>query len=204
MTCCIGYKCDEGIMLATDSAGVAGYRTRARSDKGPFRRTEGESEYLFACAGSFRFHQLVQYKLSLPKYRPGDDVFEYMVNDWIEALRQCLKANGAAHIENSIEETAGLLLVGFQQRLFTIFGDFQVAEYDDPYTAIGCGEEWAMGALYTLEYKAEDWRASGIVLKAMQAANHFSGGVCPPYHFLSNFGDSREFTVDDRGVSHAT
>jgi ATP-dependent protease HslVU (ClpYQ) peptidase subunit len=91
-----------------------------------------------------------------------------------------LKKGGFAKKESEVE-TGGVFLVGYAGRLFKIEGDYQVAETSDGYFACGCGESYALGALYaTKKLKPRDR-----IRIALQAAESHSSGVRAPFHIES-------------------
>ena len=44
-------------------------------------------------------------------------------------------------------EKGGRFLVGYEGRLFYVGSDYQVGESVDPYDAVGCGSDYAKGAM---------------------------------------------------------
>ncbi|QJE74527.1 hypothetical protein HHL28_16940 [Aerophototrophica crusticola] len=176
MTCIVGLVDNGTVWLGGDSAGVAGLDISLRSDPKVFRN----GNFLIGFTSSFRMGQLLRFRLAPPPRRPDQDLFRYMVCDFVEAVRVCLKDGGFAHRSNDVE-TGGFFLVGTEGRLFSIQDDYQVSEFNRGYHAIGCGAAYAMGSLYTT--KGED--PEGRVRKALETAEHFSGGVRAPFRIES-------------------
>ena len=98
MTCIVGIAEGGTVWIGGDSAGVetGSLGLVARSDKKVFRN----GNFVMGFTSSFRMGQLLAYKLSPPKRHADDDVMAYMVNDFIDAVRDA--------VQNS---------VGFVQRL---------------------------------------------------------------------------------------
>jgi hypothetical protein len=71
----------------------------------------------------------------------------YLIVDFIDALRTCLKEGGFAKREDE-KEVGGKCLLGFQGRLFLIDSDYQISESQDDYAAIGIADDVALGVLY--------------------------------------------------------
>lgn len=174
MTCIVGAVDKDGVVIGGDSAGVAGLDLTVRADEKVF--TNGE--FLFGFTSSFRMGQLLRYAFSPPPVPEGKDVFAYMVTDFIDAVRSCLKHGGFASKENETE-SGGTFLVGFRGRLFEINSDYQVGEPRDEFAAVGCGEQIAKGAMYALRYI--DQPSETKVSIAINAAERFSAGVRLPY-----------------------
>lgn len=164
--------------MGADSAALAGWEIRQRLDKKVFKN----GPMLFGFAGSFRMGQLLQYKLVIPNHAEGKDVFQYMVQDFVEAVRTCLRDGGQAQTEKEIHSIGnGLFLVGYRGRLFLIDGDFQVAEDKIGFMSIGCGQNYALGAMYVSTSKDPFVK----MRHALEAAEEFSNGVRGPFNFES-------------------
>jgi ATP-dependent protease HslVU (ClpYQ) peptidase subunit len=162
----------DGVYLGGDSAGVAGMSLTVRADQKVFEN----GPMLFGFTSSFRMGQLLRYKLSPPRRYPEIDLFEYMATDFVDAVRKTLKNGGYARTDNG-EDSGGTFLVAREGRLFKVQRDFQVSESMHGFDAIGCGEDYALGALHANERLAPDER----VRSALEAASRFSAGVCGPF-----------------------
>lgn len=176
MTCIVGLVDKGRVWLGGDSAGVSGLDLMVRSDPKVFRN----GAFLFGFTSSFRMGNLLQHSLTPPRHHPDDDVFKFMVTDFVNAVRACLGTGGFARKDNNVE-WGGTFLVGFAGRLFTIYDDFQVGENLTGFGACGCGESFALGALYASNGK--DPR--GRVKLALEAAAEFSAGVRGPFTILN-------------------
>jgi ATP-dependent protease HslVU (ClpYQ) peptidase subunit len=173
MTAIVGLAADGEVHIGGDSAGVSGLSLTVRSDPKVFRR----GRYLFGFTTSFRMGQLLRYSLDAPKpAKRGLDAF--MATAFVDALRDCLKRGGWARKENDREE-GGQFLVGVRGRLYTIHEDYQVAKAADGFTAVGCGYEIALGALFATDGRG--LRPRRRVRIALAAAERFSGGVRGPF-----------------------
>jgi ATP-dependent protease HslVU (ClpYQ) peptidase subunit len=176
MTCIVGVAREGCVWIGADSAGVAGYDLSIRADRKVFRN----GEFVMGFTSSFRMGQLLAVKLVPPHYHPDVDVWRYMVGDFAEAVRRCLKDGGFAKVENGVE-SGGQFLVGFRGRLFQVEGDFQVGERTDGFDAVGCGESFALGSLAETVGMEPEAR----VKRALTVAERFSAGVKGPFHIES-------------------
>ena len=179
MTCIVGFvdKKLKETLIGGDSAGVGGWDVRTRVDEKVFR----VGPFLMGFTSSFRMGQLLRYDLQIPEgwEDPGDD-YRFMVSKFVPAVRKFLFDGGFGKKENGVEE-GGWFLVGFKDRLYTIQPDFQVAETIEPYTAIGCGQCYALGALEMTDGMC----ISDRVLEALRVAEKYSNGVRGPFHVLT-------------------
>ena len=178
MTVIAGFIHDGSVWMGGDSAGVdSRYALCVRADQKVFRK----GEFVFGFTSSFRMGQLLRYSLAIPPLKEKQDLFEYMVNDFIGAVRACLKAGGYAETHDSAEK-GGTFLVGVRGRLFCVESDYQVGESQDTYTACGCGELIASGALFATKGMANPENRMKLVL---DAAERHSAGVRAPFHIVS-------------------
>lgn len=173
MTCIAGIADGKRVVLGADSIGSNSHTKTARADRKVFRN----GDFVMGFTSSYRMGQLLRYKFAPPRRHADTDVFAYMVVDFVEAVRTCLKQGGYARSDNG-EDSGGTFLVGYQGRLFKIENDFQVGESVDGYDACGSGDEVALGALFATAGQGPHER----VRKALEASAHFSRGVGPPFH----------------------
>lgn len=137
-------------------------------------------EMVIGCTTSFRMIQLLRFGFTAPFHKPGVDPMEYMVCEFVEAIRTRFKAGGFARKDEEAE-IGGAFLVGYRGRLFLIESDYQVGEAACGYDACGCGASYAKGVLYATESRDAHER----VQLALQAAEAHSAGVRAPFTVLS-------------------
>jgi hypothetical protein len=110
------------------------------------------------------------------------DLFGFMCTTFVDELRKCFKNGGFYKILNG-EDEGGVFLVGYKNRLFVIYGDYQVSEPLDGFFAVGCGDKFALGAIKSLYSDKCD--VQDILLKSLEISVHFSGGVRGPFTFVN-------------------
>ena len=178
MTCIIGLRHEGKVFIGGDSAGVdGGYGLDIRAD----RKVVRNRDFLMGFTSSFRMGQLLAHSLQPPLRAPERDVYAYMVTDFVDAVRHCLKGGGFAHRENEVER-GGTFLVGYAGRLFAIEDDYQVAESTAPFMACGCGDALALGAVAA---QSEGTDPANRIRIALTIAERFSAGVRGPFHIES-------------------
>lgn len=181
MTCVVGIKTAHGILLAADSAGADSVTWAVRNDAKLFtvETLDQRDTFLVGYTTSFRMGQILRYSFQPPIRSRTTDPFQYLATDWIDAVRECFKDKGFTRKEPEGEEAGGEFLVGFAGRLFTVEGDYQIAENADNYAAIGSGRQVAYGALYaTTQIPSAKERAE----LAIRAAAHHTPFVREPVH----------------------
>jgi ATP-dependent protease HslVU (ClpYQ) peptidase subunit len=175
MTCIVGLVDGGKVYIGGDSAGVGGYSLTLRADRKVFRN----GDFIMGFTSSFRMGQLLAHAFTPPKRHPDTDVYKFMVTDFINAVRDCLKSGGYAEKHNEAE-SGGTFLVGYAGRLFKVESDYQVGEPVENFDACGCGEDIALGALFASQAGAKPQER---LKTALKAAERFSAGVRGPFHF---------------------
>lgn len=109
------------------------------------------------------------------------DMFAYMVKKFVPSLQRCLRDGG---FESKREErtSGGTFIVAIKGQIFKIESDYQVAINIEDFSAAGCGEDLALGALYATKEMGDGKRRVEIALEAAEA---FSAGVRGPFTILS-------------------
>lgn len=175
MTAIAAIKENGKVWMGGDSAGVAGLSLQLRSDPKVFKN----GEFLIGYTSSFRMGQLLRFQFHPPTANEGQDKFEYMIQKFIPEVRSCLKSHGFATVESG-QESFGQFIVGWRGSLYFVDSDLQVAEMRTEYFACGCGQELALGSMFSTEGKQPKAR----IETALKAAEAFSAGVRGPFTIL--------------------
>ena len=128
--------------------------------------------------------QVLAHKWTPPARHPDLDVFSFMVNQFIDSVRDAFKDSGFATTRDGAE-FGGTFLVGYEGRLFEVESDNQVGEAAVGYAACGSGFEVALGAMHAAK-SAGVTEAEQLVTLALEAAEEFSCGVRGPFVVLSS------------------
>ena len=178
MTCVVGLVDNGTVHMGVDSIGVTddGSMYLILRDEKMF----AVGPFLFGCCGNFRMRDLLRYSLSVaePPASMSDD--EFIRTTFVNAVRDCLKAGGMAVVENNVEE-GGTFLVGYRGHLYLVEDSFQVVEPAVGYWAVGCGAEYALGALHASRRLAPRKR----MREALEASERFSAKVRGPFHYAT-------------------
>lgn len=180
MTCIVALKGDNGsVIIGGDSAGVADIDIVIRKDPKVFMV---DDRFIIGFTDSFRMGQILRYSFNPPIQSKEVTTYEYMVTEFITSLRATFILGGYLETRGG-REIGGTFIVGYRGRLFTIGSDFQVGEHVDDYMSVGCGSEYALGALrmFTLYPHPPKDRAE----EALKVAEYFSGGVVAPFTILT-------------------
>ncbi len=178
VTCIVGLVDGRDVLLGGDCAAIGSDHTvSVRREPKIFRNGPA----LIGFSNSFRMGQLLRFALHVPSMRPDTDALDWIVREVVPAAREALRDGGFSEVRENVETGAGFLVAAYG-RLFHVEEDFHVGETLDGFDAIGCGGPYALGALRATHglCLAPEER----VLRALRAAQHFSGGVREPFTTL--------------------
>lgn len=178
MTVIVGLVAEDGtVIIGGDS--LASYGTeyvQRRADKKVF----AIGDYVFGFCQSFRMGQLLESTFTPPLPGEGEDLSTFMRTRFVEAVKSAFRAGGYGHQSDGDSHSHhSSFMVGFRGRLFSVEGDYQVAESLDPFDAIGAGTRVAMGALFATNGLGLEPAAR--VMLALGAAAEYTPTVGGPF-----------------------
>lgn len=175
MTCIVGYIDRENrrVIIGGDSAASGANNYFIRKDPKVFEN----GDFIIGGTTSFRMLQLLRFSFNPPAVTK--DIYEYMCTDFVSSVRQCFADNGFLRKGVAGDEEGGAFLVGYSDRLFKIEDDFQVGENALGFDAVGCGADFALGALSAM--RSFDPSPKEMVLRALESAESLSLGVNKPF-----------------------
>ena len=181
MTCIVGVldKENNRVIIGGDSAASTETGICVRKDPKVFQN----KNFIMGCTSSFRMIQLLRFSFNPPEKDPQKDLYAYMCTDFINAVRLCFKEGGYAQKTTEGEDKGGIFLVGIENRLFRIDCDFQVGESYTGTEACGCGQDFALGALYAL--RNSKISPENKIIRALEAAEELALGVKGPFIILN-------------------
>lgn len=178
MTCIIGMEHKGKVWMGGDSAGTAGnMNQRIRADKKVFVK----GDFIVGFCGSFRMGDLLKHTLSIPDPKGVTDPDAFMVNQFVDALRDCLETENKKGGLNGNEKLTPSILVGFRGRLYNIEGDYQCGRPEDGFDSVGSGSSVAVGAMHGLKSITSPRKR---IEAALEAAARNDAAVRPPFHIL--------------------
>jgi ATP-dependent protease HslVU (ClpYQ) peptidase subunit len=181
VTCIVGMIDGDEVVMGGDSASSdSNWNMSLHRAPKVFNR----GDYIIGLTGSPRASQLLQYSLDVADRLPARDVLDWMATDFVDAVRKAFQKGGYEKKENERAEGADAFLIGYDGRLFTMWSDYQIAEYDVPFAAVGCGYPYAIGALYAIKDDATEPGKEYKVRLALETAERFSAGVRGPFTIL--------------------
>jgi ATP-dependent protease HslVU (ClpYQ) peptidase subunit len=185
MTCIVAVKHNKEIYMGGDSLGSdTSFHKTVRNDPKVFIN----GEMLFGFTTSFRMGQILEYVMEAPERPEGISDMKYLVSHWIPTLIECFSDNGyrgdVEATDHDETKLGGEFLLGYRGTLYQIESDFQVGIPKDQYAAAGCGQDLALGSVYTSKLCGVT-DPEEIIKNALSAAEKFSAGVQRPFLILS-------------------
>jgi ATP-dependent protease HslVU (ClpYQ) peptidase subunit len=178
VTCIVGIAHEGKVYIGGDSAGVDGrLALEVRADKKVFRN----GPFVMGFTSSFRMGNLLQYSLTPPRRHATDEVYKFLVTEFVDAVRKCLKDGGYATAKDG-GEAGGTFLLGYEGRLFSVQDDYQVAETISGFDACGSGDQIAKGSLFSTIGQSPQERIN----VALGAAERFNAGVRAPFAIVTD------------------
>lgn len=177
MTVVIALRDDDRVYIGADCCGGNYRDIRRRKDTKVFRT----GDYLIGVVGNYRVGQIIRYSKELPA--PPEKVnHRFMCTKFTDAVKDILFSHGYARKVGGVRKTSPMLVaVGGQ--LFHMEENFEIAELVNGYTALGSGEDYALGALFATEDNWYDGRKR--MRCALRAAEEHCRTVTGPFTILS-------------------
>ncbi len=163
-----------------DSITVSSYTKTINRDSKVFQR-EG---LLFGTTGPARLRNVLQYRLEIPACAASQDPMTYLMNDFLEALHACFHNEGFEQEEKGRRFFEGRILLGLRSELYLVGGEYTIGRPSGSYYAIGVGEEYVSGSLYTTErMNIEPLQRLRL---ASEAAAYHNTDVAGPFTFVTS------------------
>lgn len=181
MTVIIGAEHNGKVYMGGDSASLnGGWGVNALSGQKVFIH---QQKFLIGVAGQPRLHDILKHQLDVRPQTEGESDEHYMVDGFIMAVREALRANGHLTQEEGREtiDTSDIM-VGYNGLLYWIGSDLEVLHFREQVAGIGSGADLAVGALSALLRERPTLPIETLMQKALKIAGDFSASVRPPYY----------------------
>lgn len=180
MTCIVGYEHNGKVYIAGDSLSSNSSHGTVMTVPKVFQR----GEMIFGYTSTWRFGQLLQFVFDHPPRYEGLSDLEYLITAWIPALATMLETNRHLEKETNGFAGCGYAIIGYRGNVYFLNGDLSLLHPKDGYYAVGCGDEFARGAMHVLT-QGNVKNPEDVVRKAIEAAAHHSVGVGGDIHIIS-------------------
>jgi hypothetical protein len=182
MSCVIGLvDKDQNVWLGGDA--------HSGKNTGECIKVGENNGVLWGAVGIGRLNTLLHYTLRIMKQKKGISNEQYIFVDIVNAIRDCIKNDGYDLMpDGNGTRYDGSILLGYGGALHEIDSSFNVEKIPH-FTALGQGEDSALGSLYTSTLKLPHINTSDdpqvLILTALRAASKFNRGrVAPPFSII--------------------
>lgn len=177
MTAIVGLIDDGKVFIGGDNAETTGWYGRTDLADS-ISKVFNNGPYIIGTAGSSRVAQRLQYHVKIPvpprdiDHEDNDAMLSFVIKEIVPAIQDKLgqKKSGCTFI------------LGYRDKLYQIYTDYSVSIRSHGYQACGCGEDFALGSLFTTDGAKKAPRDR--VTTALEAAAEFSSGVAGPFTIL--------------------
>lgn len=146
MTCIIGLLDKNKIYMAGDHIASDGYSLKLYNEQKVFLK----DDFIIGCTGSFRMAQLLQYSWDIPERNNKQSNNDYLFLSVVPSIISLFEKNGFLKKEEE-QKKGGVFLIGYKNRLYRFQSDFSLVEDSRGFSACGCGEDFAIGALEAIQ-----------------------------------------------------
>lgn len=144
MTCIVALRDSSGLVtLAGDSGTFVGWNVTDKPDGKVWK----SGEMLLGVSGTSRGSAILRYSFVPPAIPTDMPLITYMNTLFVNEMRDKCRAGGFLKVESGVDGLGICLLVGLKGRIFWMDNYFDISEVSTHYHSIGCGAEYAMGAL---------------------------------------------------------
>lgn len=144
MTAIIGFTKNNKVYMAGDRAASSQEFSQEITHPKIFIK----GKVLIGYTTSFRFGDILEYHLKIPKSNKKLLPRAYVVKKLVPAIRAALVANN--YIADSANEDSGTALIGYKGSLFILQSDWSIVEHSNNIQAVGSGWSVALGATTAL------------------------------------------------------
>jgi ATP-dependent protease HslVU (ClpYQ) peptidase subunit len=184
-TCIIGLVERGVVWIGGDSAATYTHSLAQRILATP-KVTVLDAEMVIGSCGSVRSGNLLQYGFDRPKHQKGLEDEEYMATAFMDAVRERMVAGGHVHPWEAPEHMDGAFMVGYRGNIYIVESDYGIIRTHEPYAALGCGEDLALGCLAGTE--GTRMSAKKRITKALEISERYSAGVKRPFVIVRTRG----------------
>lgn len=100
---------------------------------------------------------------------------KWMVTEFVPAVQTAFADAGIEKTEKGVRE-CGSFMVAMGDKLFVVYDNYQVAEPEPGYAAIGCGEMIALGALFATKAHNDPVDRLEVVIESAIEHSPYCGG----------------------------
>jgi hypothetical protein len=168
--------------MAGDSVSIdRGSTVITRHDGKVYCVENSDSKFVMGGAGSTHACTVVRYCFIPPRRDSGVSTERYMMVEFPEAIRRCLKERAALKGKEDDDSGYPEFLVGYLGKIWQVSDDMATRLCADGYWAIGSGGDVAKGALAAMRRAHIDLGPITMLSEALNIASQHIASVRPPF-----------------------
>jgi ATP-dependent protease HslVU (ClpYQ) peptidase subunit len=164
--------------MGCDTITTNEYDWNTRKRKKVFIRN---NNMMFGCCGSFRMMDLLEWKLYIPVHGKTYSTNEYIHTTFIDAVIKCFNENYYGKIDNN-RARGGTFLLGYKDKLYKIYDDYQIEENTKNFNVAGSGGESAYSSILTSLMLKQTTSPKTIIEIALNVAEQRIVSVRSPFY----------------------
>lgn len=202
-TCIVAVRGQHELVIAADSQTSWNDLSRVKRDPKIYEKPyevqgtpeDRQESMIIGLTGWPRASQIIRHYVVLPSLpdhvRKRSDVKQWLVRQVVPSFRSALDTHGWMKKSDEREDFDGTFLIGLRGHYFEVDGYMHVHDWQEEYTAVGCGRKYALGALRSIEIsQGEPFVDSSMppynwAEVAVKAARRFSQGTGGRIDFLT-------------------
>jgi ATP-dependent protease HslVU (ClpYQ) peptidase subunit len=175
MTCIVAIETADGVWMGGDRLASDAYQGIELDEAKVF----WNGPALIGCCGSIRQAQLMRYVLDVPGASLTWDVNRWVATDLTRAMIEMAEGWRASHVKDGVSRSHNSLLA-VRGRIYELQADYSFTRCARHLYAVGSGQEYALGSLYSTAHLPPEER----VRVALEAAAEFSPTVAGPFDVI--------------------
>ena len=182
MTCIIALKTPNNVIIGSDRAISYNDRKTLLAHSKVIKKSE---QCYIGTSGSSSIHNNLEI-FELPDRGYDQDAYDYMINNFVPALRNRFSENLLMTTKDGFHEFDGTILVVLDGRIFEVSCRFSVIESSSDYLVTGSGTNFALGSLHSTDgfEEAFGMTSRARVLIALEAAAANDPYVSRPFDII--------------------
>lgn len=185
MTAIVGFNDvkNNTVYIGSDSC-VARDEIGLIAEKPKVFRPRDNDKIIIGSTSTFRYINLLEYTKGVFPQKDSASLMDmdYLINECIPNIKRLFQ-NEIPRYEET--DRGGNFLIGIGGHLYEVQNDYSVLEHMEPFAAIGCGYQFCLGTMYSLQQYEPDMPPGERVIAGLRAASRYSGAVKPPFIVLN-------------------
>lgn len=139
---------------------------------------------IIGSSGFSRFEKILKHNFNIPEHNNSLSDTEYLNSVFVDTLRELCDKKQYLKVLDSRSGISDTTLIGYNGEIYKMSCDFDVSTYNMDYFAVGSGDDFAMGSLFSTITRT-DMEPEYKIEIAIGAACYFDDGCSGKINVLS-------------------